>query len=883
MGDLKEPPQGYGDGMSLSSSTVIDSLQSESNTLPTQHQLNQSSTSIRTTDLIGQMLGDKYRVHRLLGQGGAGAVYHATQLDLDRPVAIKVLRSDVVCDVVAIERFRREARAAAKLHHPNVVAVYDFGMLPEICAFIAMEYLTGRTLREEIRKFPTGLPVEKAVGIFDQICFGVQAAHDLSIIHRDLKPQNIFLEEFTNGQVLAKVLDFGIAKMLESSNEEHLIDLTGSMLLGTPHYCSPEQCLGETLDHRSDIYSLGIVLFQMLTGHLPFDGHSSGAILIQHVNGHPKTLREFRPSLPMALERVVLRALEKNRSDRPASARDFAMMVKAAMQDESRFLTTSINLKADVTEKTETVPLPARISDIDPPTLVQSTTAALGISTPISSGELREKLNLSSASSPRLNSTFPIDISFAKRRIAVLPLRNLARVAEIDFLSFSLADAVISQLAYVKSLIVRPSSAIERFRDQVDVDQVARALDVDTVLTGNFLKAGETFRVSVQLVDIPLNEIIWREQLDLPFGDILVLQDRIAEKIVEGLKLTISSAELERIHRDVAKNVVAYELFLKAKNYSHDVHEDQTALDLLKSSLEADPTYAPAWAELAMRHLHIALKGLGGIAHVVEARKAASRALEINPDLPEALSALMGVSAEMGDVSEAVRICYRLLEIAPNNELTYLGLGHAYEYSGLLDQALRAYTRSMQINPKLSASYTQIAAVLSQRGRYDLAYEFLTTRDCKEVMCEVKAYLLGVLSMRKGAKDEAIRQFKSAEQWSPRSLWGRLSLAMHLNLENDLEGCLNILDQIRATVTSGDSCFYLAHHYTVLNQPEIVLDLLEKAIDRGYCNVEGYEQDPAFKDFRELPRFEALVNRARDLQSQFMSCMNELQRKEVAG
>ncbi|MBX7219923.1 MAG: protein kinase [Blastocatellia bacterium] len=844
-----------------------------SNTPPTSAQPTGSSGVMGSGDLVGQTLAEKYKIHHLLGQGGAGEVYYATQLGLDRPVALKVLRSDVVCDVVSIERFRREARAAARLQHPNVVSVYDFGTLPEVCAYIAMEYLPGRTLREEIRQNPSGLEVMQAITIFKQVCDGVHAAHEHGIIHRDLKPQNIFLETGTGGAFRAKVLDFGIAKTLEFTTEG-TSDLTGSMLVGTPHYCSPEQCMGEPLDPRSDVYSLGVVLFQMLTGRFPIDGEKPSALIVKHVTTPPHRLRDFRPDLPVSLERVVGRALEKRPSDRPTTALDFISLIEAALRDEDTFVTAVSELFRRGSGETKP-PVPSQtvervsVIDDDTPTLMQTTT--VGAATPAPPPPVARGKT----------AALPADMSSGKRRLAVLPLRNVARAQDIDFLSFSLADAVIMQLAYVKSLIVRPSSAIVGFHEVVDLGAVSKSLDVDTILTGMFLRAGETIRVSVQLVDVAPNEILWREQFDLPFGDILVLQDRIAEKIVEGLKLTISSHELELIRRDVPKDALAYELFLRAKNCDSSVAETQTALELLHRSLELDGRYAPAWAELAGRHLHLAVEGLAGKSHLEESRKAAEKALTINPELPEAHAVLMGAYAQTGHIEEALNTCFKLLEIAPSNEFTHLGLGHVYEYSGLIDQALRSYTRSLQINPKLMEPYSHIAALYAIRGEYKQAEAFLTDSVCGDIQCRTKAYLLGLFAMRRGDTAEAVRHFRHSEEWSPNSLWGLLSRSLRLRIEGQVAASFEILDHIRGAICAGDRCFFLAHHYVTGERLDDALDLLECAVDKGYCNVAGYEANPAFEPLRSFPRFQALVERAKAQKAEFAECVAELHKLET--
>jgi serine/threonine protein kinase/ketosteroid isomerase-like protein len=270
----------------------------------------------------GRMIADKYRLDRLLGRGGMGAVYAGTHVELDRPCAIKLLLSDFTSDADALERFRREARAAARLNHPNVADTYDYGVLTDGGAYIVMELVEGQTLREYMDA-AGDIPIAEAAEIGRQVANGVDAAHRSGIVHRDLKPSNIILTRDHQEQLQAKVVDFGVAKLKEYSTTGGGLTASGS-LIGTPRYMSPEQCSGHTTDGRSDIYSMGVILFEMLAGQPPFDAPSATAIAVKHIQQPPPFLKELRPDAPLELEQFLRQVLDKDPDKRPQSAADFA-------------------------------------------------------------------------------------------------------------------------------------------------------------------------------------------------------------------------------------------------------------------------------------------------------------------------------------------------------------------------------------------------------------------------------------------------------------------------------------------------------------------------------------------------------------------------------
>jgi serine/threonine-protein kinase len=573
----------------------------------------------------GALLANRYRVEKLISRGGMGAVFQATQLGLDRAVAVKMLLPMLSRDEKVKERFRREARSVASLNHPNIIQIYDYG-ISDHGPYIVMEYLRGKSLRQILKQGP--LSIAHSVDVIEQVCSALATAHTAGVIHRDLKPDNIIIEDQADGQGHVKVLDFGIAKIREAQAEEADTNLTGANIIGSPAYMSPEQSMGAELDARSDLYSLGIVLYEMLTGATPFGKAAPPQMLMHQVHTAPRPLSELRGEVSDSIEIVVMKALAKERDQRFGSAVEFTQALNEAFANPNLFdtqLTGESTLDADKSYSTQ-----------------------------VGSGKSTDRTSSLTAT--------------LRRRLAIMPLRNLASDPTIDFIGYALADSVITQLAPIKSLIVRPSSAIEKYRNQViDPRHIGRELQVDTILSGSYLKAGDLFRVNVQMVDVLQNEILWQERIDLKFDNVISLQDRICEELIRGLRLNITTGEQEAIKRDEAHHPMAYEFYLRGLALGASTEEHKEAIKMLEASVGLDPTYAPAWAALAGRYLN-ARGHLADKSAFDKAEAAARKALEINPQLPSALFWLAVYNGESGDVKNALSDCRQLLKAAPNRQ-----------------------------------------------------------------------------------------------------------------------------------------------------------------------------------------------------------------------
>jgi serine/threonine protein kinase len=463
-----------------------------------------------------------YRLIEELGQGGMGTVYKAEDTVLDRAVVLKLLASDLVLDPESRNRFLREARLASALDHPNICTIYEISDV-EGQYFIAMQYVSGKTLKRVIDGRP--LSLDSLLSIALQVADALAAAHAKGIIHRDIKSANIIITP--KGQ--AKVLDFGLAKLLSEKGrviDSGVDDLTRvGATLGTPSYMSPEQARGDRVDHRSDIFSFGVVLYEMATGQTPFRAKSQVETLHAVIHHEPKPASALNSRIPPPLETMINRAIAKKPNDRYQS-------MSQVLQDIQQFA-AAMRIGAGQVPDGIAVPFIAPRRETMLGSIGRFFGRVIGressSGTPTGQAPVSELRELSQ--SPELSLS-----RGAQKTLAVLPFRNLSGEPEADFYGLSLADSLITELANAPSIVVRPSSSVVRYQNQsIDPAQVGAELRANAVLVGNFLKAGERLRVTAQLVDAFTGEILWSEKIDADAQDVLAIQDRISQRILEGL------------------------------------------------------------------------------------------------------------------------------------------------------------------------------------------------------------------------------------------------------------------------------------------------------------------------------------------------------------
>ncbi|MEP7273609.1 MAG: protein kinase, partial [Acidobacteriota bacterium] len=593
-----------------------------------------------------------YRIIEQLGEGGQATAYKAEDLRLHRLVVIKTLLPELAATETARRRFEREARLASALDHPNIATIYDIGETDGLF-YIVMQFVEGRTLKQVL----SGQPLESmsALSIAIQISDAIEVAHARGIAHRDIKPSNIVVND--RGQT--KVLDFGLAKLLnpdpsEDRSEDALQNSIADKSMtevgvpyGTMGYGSPEQATGERVDHRTDIFSLGVVIYEMVTGQQPFKGRHRIEVLSAVVNSTPRPVTEVNPKVPAGLEPILSRALAKSPGDRYRTMAEMGADLKALLRHLSHAAGISADSSANILapqRQRNAWHLSGTLGRVfgrlrHPSPSNAANQRSGGTAANQRSGAPEVIRGPASSKSGSERSSRPTSWGTETRQtIAVLPFRNLSGDPESDFYQFSLADGIITELAHLRSLVVRPSTYVANYAGlNVDPRQVGNELAVGYVLIGTFIKAPDRFRVTAQLVATATGEIRWSEKIDIAARDLITIQDTIAERVIAGLKLKLTEEEQEKIERPLTHSAEAYEFYLRGRDLlfqyisrTFDDRELELAIDKFKEAIRIDPEFARAHAGLGRCYVHHA-QGYGGEEYYDLAEVALQRAIELDP------------------------------------------------------------------------------------------------------------------------------------------------------------------------------------------------------------------------------------------------------------
>ena len=812
----------------------------------------------------GTSLG-RYQIHSLLGTGGMGEVYLAQDMNLGRRVALKLLPSEFTKDESRVRRFQQEARAASALNHPNILTIHEIGS-ENSTYFIATEYIEGRTLRDYISG--AQMTTSEVLDVATQVASALSAAHAAGVVHRDIKPENIMLRQ----DRIVKVLDFGLAKLTERQTPDMeaptLVNTDAGVVMGTARYMSPEQVRGLTVDARTDVWSLGVVMYEMLAGRVPFAGETASDVIAALLEREPQPLASSGKEIPLELKRIVSKALRKDYEERYQTIKDMLVDLKSLKQE----LEFDAKMKRSTQSQSEGVEATATNNE-------QLETAKHKTVTPASSAEYL----VSKIKHHKLGLGIVLVILFAVAvfayfvyfgrggkeaitSIAVLPFVNASNNPEAEYLSDGISESLINTLSQVPNLRVVPRSTVFRYKGRdIDPQTVGRELGVRAVLTGRLVQRGDTLSIQTDLVDVTEQSTLWGEQYNRKLADLLAVQEEISREISSKLRIKLSGEERKQLAKRYTENTEAYQLYLKGRYYwnKRTAEDLKKGVDYFRQAIDMDPNYALAYAGLADTYNVLPIwTPIETKEAYPKAKWAALKALEIDDTLAEAhISLAYALFRYDWDWPGAEREFKRGIELKSNYATAHQWYSFYLSAMGRVEEAIVEIKRAQDLEPLSLFINSDVGSALYRAGQHDQAIAQLRKTIELDPTFGYAHYNLGVVYEKKGMYDAAIDEMRKAVELSKTAPDLILaSLGHSYAVAGKRAEALDVLDQMKEKAKREHvSAYFVALIYTGLRDEAQAFVWFDKACqDREYF-MPRLNDDLRLDSIRSDPRFADLM------------------------